>query len=45
MDLKHLFGLYYSTTLSNGRVVVMRIDNTKFSKEEEEALWGKKKRK
>ena len=41
MDLKHLFGLYYSTTLLNGRVVVMRIDNTKFSKEEEEAFYNR----
>ena len=44
-NMKNIFGNYYSKTLPNGRVFVTTVDNSKFNKEEEEALWGKKKNK
>lgn len=41
--MKEIFKNYFQQKLKNGVVVVSKVDNTKFSKEEEEYFWKKKK--
>ena len=41
--MKEILKNYFQQKLKNGVIVVSRVDNTKFSKEEEEHFWKKKK--